>query len=212
MLKNLHSNMRNLIFFAAILVSVFALRSSEDKIGNYEIIRTLNELEDEFGMKFYQSLFSVEEIRPYSILQSQKTIDLYSDEWLSSSEYIEVLAQDDLDNLKEKIIAYLNSLSSSSTIQILKKVENWCIIDMQFTVFNKYGLNQDMIIGALFQSEFTNEVFDDYINSGPFSINTITENQKHEIINDAKNLIASQPTKDQLYFHSSLYKNFALEY
>lgn len=204
--------MKKIIFPLIALVTIFVLISNERTIKKSELDENLIRIEEEFKYSFYHSLFSVEELRPYAILQSPKTLELYAEDWISSDQYLDALNNKDLDKLKEEILVYLSSIEEEKALKIINKLEKWCIVNLQFEVFEKYGLKDDAILNALYKNDITHEIFNKHINSGPFVLSTIPASKKNEIINDAMNLIAEQPTKDQLYFHSSLYRNFAISY
>jgi|GEM_PF-3544876 len=170
----------------------------------------LDELNDKHGNLLYVAFFSVEETRPFSINQFDKTLDLYGKTFTSGKKYLSTLNKNDFRILKKHISNYIIDKDDGLQEEIFDKLNYWCIVKKEFDLIQiEYKISSALMLQALYDNSSTRQSFDEIIKLGPFDINELSENQAEEIFNNVINHLATQPKKEQFQYYSYLFNTLA---
>lgn len=135
-----------------VLVSISAYcKDNPDKYKTEAIQSRLIQIEENYDDLLYKCLYSIDELRPFSIIQNDKISSMYSNKWLSPDIISSNLTYSDKENLIEKISAFLSDYEDKGKIEfILNKIQNWCISYIQFDVLiNHFGIQQEQLIHSI---------------------------------------------------------------
>jgi len=130
------------IFYLVILG--FMIADEQDSTVEEAIFQ----LEESFGSTFYKSLYSIDELRPYSIIQLNKTISSYENSWISPDDIVSKINNNDRKVLKNSLLEFLMTLESDiERNMILNKIKYWCISACQLELMiNKMEIPKDEVL------------------------------------------------------------------
>ncbi|TAL66817.1 MAG: hypothetical protein EPN82_16990 [Bacteroidetes bacterium] len=195
---------------AAFFLVVFILfaqteKSTEDK--DNPVKKELNELYKKYDKSLFKAIFSLEELRPFAIIQVDKLSDTYKNEWTSPDAMYDMLNKKDREHLLNQIAIYLHdSKDQNRSLRIIDKLKYWCIADAQFSIItDKFGFYNEDVFRALMEIASTKQFFIREIDGQPLDIKTLTKPQTEKIYSDAMNYISSLSMKDQLKCYSEVY-------
>jgi hypothetical protein len=190
------------------VIFIIAEKNDFDKKNDQLLIDESKELYERFGTSYVYCAFSMEELRPFSIIQSESTLQLYlrNDE-ISPKMLAETLSESEKEYLIRQIADYASSLDSPEEAKnLLKKIEYWCIGDKLFTVMNgEMGFFVDNLKNAIKRIDATKMIIQHYSQSN----NTGKGDAK--LLNDdpayfqVLNYLSKQPFANQLDYYSSIY-------
>ncbi len=182
----------------------FLSGEEEDKVRN-----RLSEISFN-NTNLVEGLFSLKDTRPFSIIQFDKTIEMYEHEWIKPETLSSSLNDSEKNTLLEKISEYLKSMDTTKRERILIELSNWCIVDKQFG-FITDGLNikeKDLLRAVLVTEPTMRAVNSASMLSGS-DFSDANEIQISEALTEAKNAIATMILSRQLKYYSSLYNNLS---
>jgi hypothetical protein len=117
---------------------------------NNEIARGIYHIEKEYGDVFVEALYSVDETRPYSIIQIDKVSMIYNNNWISPVVILKMLTVEDKKYLVDEIVKFLSSFDNQSeATAIVEKLKAWCLTMYQFDYFTdklKVGIQQILLL------------------------------------------------------------------
>jgi len=175
-----------------------------------EIHKSLDGLNQKHGNLLFVAFFSVEETRPFSINQFDKTLDLYGKTFTSGKTYLSTLNEEDFKKLKIHIANYIEDKEIEERKDIFEKLDYWCTVKKEFDLIEiEYGVPTINILKALYENNKTKSAFDDIIKLGPFKINKLNSNQSEEIFNNAINRLATKSKREQFQYYSYLFESLA---
>ncbi len=158
----------------------------------------------------FVAFYSVSELRPFSIIQFDKTIELYSPEWVTPESYAGLLNDKDKQYLQQKIAEYLESMPAEKQNDIMEKIDYWCVNQRQFRLLiNHFDIKESEIIQALNSLKLTGYVVADILVQGDLDIKSMSDMQRNEAINLALNIISSKRLQDQLKYYSKLFNKLS---
>jgi hypothetical protein len=191
-----------------------------DKSLNKKYIPTynsINKLIEKYDYKVFVSFFSLEELRPYSIIQFDKFSENYNTKWADPNIFITELTQSDRDSLKLIITKYIYDNNDNfnynyvNNYNLLQKVQNWNIAyDNISNIMFNYEISLTNILDQIYGISTTKVVLEKYARLGEFKSDVLSENDKNEAFHAALNRIASLSQKEQLRVFSELYQNLHL--
>jgi hypothetical protein len=198
-----------------ILLSVVYILNSEDtvtaekKASNIDL--QINSLIDKYGERVFHSFYSIEEIRPFSIVQIDKILELYNNTWLSPKIIMEKLNEEDKITLKTNVIGYIESFSDEKKKEyIILKLTNWCKADMQFSFINKeLGVYQENIMTALQSVNIDKKLVFKYYDTKSAVNDKLTADQLDFAYYQTLNLISAMSVPEQLRYYGDLYNHIA---
>lgn len=167
----------------------------------------LHKIVDKYGESAYRSFYSLEELRPFSIIQLDKTLELYTKDWISPGKYVSILDNSDKKLLRDKITGFLKEKDIEQRTEILNKIKYWCTAEKQFAVIREsMCIYDDAILKAVDNIELTSNLFDDgsfLKNEGDMS--GLTSIDKDKIFSKTYNRLAGLEFRSQLYYYSRLF-------
>lgn len=177
----------------------------DNKYNNSTQVK-LNELVEKHGRVVYKSFYGIEEIRPYAIIQFDKTIEIYDNKWKSSSDYLAKLDQNDLNILNNKVANFIEESKDFNKESLLEKINSWCVTQKQIDlIIEDFGISEDLLFKALFDSELTNTSFDHITSDPNWSIDKLDASEKERIMQNAFNKISALNLSEQLIYYSKMY-------
>lgn len=154
----------------------------------------------------FVAFYSVSEIRPFSIIQFDKTLDIYKPGWVTPESFASLLNNKDKQELQKRIIEYLESMPAEKQNDIIDKIDYWCVNQRQFRLLiEHYDIKESDIIKALNNLKLTSHVVGDILLQGNRDINSMSDMQRNEAINLALNIISSKRLQEQLKYYSKLF-------
>lgn len=209
--------MRKIIAFLPLMVILSAIfiiadNTDFDKSNDQLLFDKSKELRERFGTSYLYCAFSLEELRPFSIIQSESTLQLYlrNDE-ISPKILAEALSEQEKSFLVSQIAEYAASLEFPEEAEnLLKKIEYWCIGDKLFTVMNgEMGIFVDNLKNAIKRIDATKNILQQYSQSNN------TGKGEAELLNDdpayfqVLNYLSKQPFAEQLDYYASIYNELS---
>lgn len=182
----------------------FADRSEQD----FE--KQLNRVFDKHGDDCIYSFYSIDEIRPYSILQLEETMALYNNQWLPPQKYMEQLDSKDKKFLIEKLAVYLASLKEDEANRIMHKINNWCVIQDQLSIIEEMDINDKLMLTAFYKLDDTKHIFEQFSKSGELKLDEMTADEKKQAFVETMNILADLDSREQLNYYSKMFNQLYL--
>lgn len=216
------------VFVIAIFANILKITADTKPIQNITIDKLLdkkyiptynsiNKLIEKYDYKVFLSFFSLEELRPYSIIQFDKFAEKYETKWVNPNVFITELNESERDSLKLIITKYIYdnndklNYNNVNRYNLLQKVHNWnTAYDNISNIMFNYEISLTNILDQLYGISTTKVVLEKYARLGEFKSDVLSENDKNEAFHVALNRIASLSQKEQLRVFSELYQNLHL--
>jgi len=201
-----------IILIIFLLVVVKSKDEVDTKLQNQEnLISKLNQLIEKHGNDFYLSCFSVNELRPFSILQFKENTDLYNGKWISAETYLSNLNNKEREVLKSKIAEYILSKDDKFVDDIYSKIDSWCNNHKHFELItSNYGLSDKALYDVLIKFDGFEQMVASQSKTGPDSNEEITSVNVDEALLTAKNILSDYTKKQQLMVFSLIYRELSL--
>lgn len=134
------------VFFLVLLISAQGISQQDAKKNNVET--EIRNLENVFGNSFYKALYSIDELRPYSIIQIDKIAQMYDNNWISPKAIVAKLNHKDKEVLISGIVDYITNLETKkSEKNILNKLKAWCVAENQLNLIaKKIGIGRTNVL------------------------------------------------------------------
>jgi len=134
------------VFFLVLLISAQGISQQDAKKNNVET--EIRNLENVFGNSFYKALYSIDELRPYSIIQIDKIAQMYDNNWISPKAIVAKLNHKDKEVLISGIVDYITNLEvKKSEKNILNKIKAWCVAENQLNLIaKKIGIGRTNVL------------------------------------------------------------------
>lgn len=176
-----------------------------------EVAKRINLLKEKYDSRLFKAFYSIEELRPFSIVQVDNILELYNknEGWLSPDFLISKLNKKDSDLLLSRVIEYIDSFSPESRkTQILNKLDNWCKADGQFEFINKVMEITDTTLKDIILNINEKKGYDtQYFNIKSLPVNELSEEQKKFAYYQTINLLASMKMTQQFQYYSEVYSS-----
>ena len=195
------------------LLSLVYLLYSEDqqkKSKPTDINSQINGIVKLYGDRAFKAFYSLEELRPYSIVQIDRICDIYDNTWLSPNVIITKLSNNDKLLLSKNVAEFIHSFNDAEKEKyLISRLVNWCKADLQFNFLNSgLGVYQESIVQALNNVNKTNQYFLIYDVKASGSSQDSTQ-QNEFTYYQTLNLISTMKTSDQLKFYGDIYYQLA---
>ena len=199
---------------AAFFLVVFILFAQTEKNTDDKenpVKKEMNELYKKYDKSLFKAIFSLEELRPYAIIQIDKLSDTYKNEWTSPADMYDMLSKKEREHLLNQVSLLLHeSKDNQRSSNILDKLKYWCIADAQFSIItDRFGFCNEDVFRALMQIANTKQFFIREIDGQPLDIKSLTKTQTEKIYSNAMNYISSLSVKDQLNCYSEVYSQLS---
>lgn len=192
-------------------VAVFSRNNDKSPSSINNIPEQMSSLLAKHNDDFYLSLFSISELRPFSILQFQKNTDLYNGKWINPSVYLANLDAKERELLKTKISEYLHSKGDDFSKKIIDKIDLWCSNHSNFDlIISHYGVSKENLVKILKRLDGFEHLSEVQSKTGPDSETINSHLQNDELFFLAENSIASKSKKEQFIIFSEIYKELSL--
>jgi hypothetical protein len=193
-----------------IVFILFARNSSDDKDGSTK--KELNELYKQYDEGLLKAFLSIEELRPFSIIQFDKFSDKYKNEWTSPSKMIEKLNKHDRELLINRVADYLDRQGEQKNKSgIINKLKYWCIADEQFNILTeKMCLPDDIVFKALSEVAGTRNIFTQEKDDKLKDINNLNSLQVEQLYIETMNYISTLSLKEQLRCYGEVYSQLSV--
>jgi hypothetical protein len=194
------------LFIATCLISQKKDNESDDSVKS-QIKQSINSYDD----TFFEALFSLEELRPFSIIQLDKISDNYNNQWISPNKIVEMLSNEDKVVLIEKITELLETTPDKSVkTNIIDKIQRWCNGYELFCFLTKrMNAGKENILTAAYDIESTKGVIETYIERNSYNQDWIKTIDVEKAYFSTINKISEFSNKEQLLFYSELFHKIA---
>lgn len=170
----------------------------------------LDYLRNTYGEIVLESFYSLTEIRPYSIIQLDKTIELYDNTWLKPNDLVNMLSEEEKNQLYSSINQLIEDYPRSKRAVVINKIRNWCIARNQFEYLDtNLGINENVLIDYLVRVEETESLLDKFDRSGSLSFEQLTDSNKDEAYHSALDRLSEMNLKEQMIYYSKLYSELS---
>ena len=204
-----------IVIWIALISLVYLLYSDENASNdvNGNVKGQINNLADKFDGRLYKAFYSIDELRPFSIVQIDKVIESYNEDgkWMSPEAIISELNDKDKNKLKDRVIEYIESFEPGTRRSIiLDKLESWCKADAQFDfINNELGIYRDSIIETMHQLNVGRGMISKYYDFKSIPKNELTNEQKEFAYYQTINLLSNMKFADQLKYYSDMYNQLS---
>ncbi len=201
----------NRIIIILLILQATSLTCLGQRTGNQsKVASKLSVIVAENESNIFVAFYSVSELRPFSIIQFDKTIELYSPKWVAAESYADLLDNKDKQELQKRIAEYLESMPAEKQNDIIEKIDYWCVNERQFRLLiDHFAIKESDIIRALNSLKLTSHVVADILVRGDLDIRSMSDMQRNEAINLALNIISSKRLQDQLKYYSKLFNKLS---
>ena len=185
--------------------------SSNDKLVTKDSRESIiSNLAEVYGQdRLLLAYYSIEEFRPYSILQFESTVNKYSKQWVKPLDYSSLLTDDEKKILTQRIIQYIEDSEIEKSYDLVKKLSNY--LYTYNTIENLSIINDSSRIKSLQtlrNLKATRYAFEEVSTLGEFEeedYNTIELNQAKI---KAYNIIANLDDESRYLYLSEYFKYF----
>jgi hypothetical protein len=199
----------SLIAIAIVIGLFFALENLSAKKG-HTITNELVSISEKFESSIFKSFYSIENIRPYSIVHIDKISEIYENKWISPNDIVAMLEKNDKLLLLEMVSDFAMELKPEQRSKYFSSIKSWCISDMQFSFLSKaFDFSNDEIIEAITKTDGTNMLLKQFSPHSNPKLSKLSAIEKNQLISNAQNIISKLTHKEQMHYYSSLYKNLA---
>lgn len=201
------------IFIWVVLLALVYILYSEDQQTSIKEkpSEEIHLIIEKYGDIAYRSFYSIDELRPYSIIQIDNISQMYGNKWLSPDLIIQKLTPKDKTILSKSIIEYINDMKKSKREYILTKIIYWCKADLQFSFINTdLGIYKGNILKAVHQVTSTQRIISKYYDLKASSVETLSPEQINKAYYETLNLVSSLKFQDQLKYYSEIYNELAI--
>jgi hypothetical protein len=179
-----------------------AVKSNEDD----EITQLINE----YDSTAFKAFYSIEELRPYSILQIDRICALYGDSWLSPAIIYSSLNDKEKSYLEERIIEYLNNQTVEQKKKITERLKKWCAAEYQFSfMLNKMDVYKKELIKA-FENVALSKNFVIQSKIKTQKDKNEVEQQNENLYYESINYISNLKFNEQMKFYSEVFYQLSL--
>lgn len=202
----------SILIFIALFISTQTLFLKDSEMDEGAIRKQLETIVSNYHNAF-EAFYAIDELRPYSIIQFDKTIDLYKNVWVAPNNYTAKLSIKDKSTLIESLTSYLHSLKGDEQIKILVKLRSWCAANIQMDIIEKsFMISKSQIVQAIVKLNPTDSLIDDVMQNGHGDIKQLDYERYDEMLYKSMDAIASLNPKDQLKYYSNFFKELENNY
>lgn len=172
----------------------------------------INRLESQYGEETLKlSFYSINELRPYSILQYENTVNKYSNNWVTPVEYLSLLEPEDRESINTRIFSYINDFDMVKQSKMYNKIASYLYT---FNVIEKLLVGSDnkfklKIFKTLRQLDATKVSFEQFSSKGEFEESDLNSNALNQAKVKAYNNISDLDEQSRLLYYSEFFKNIS---
>ncbi len=200
-----------LIIWLGLISLLYLLHSDviSKESNKTEVSEEIDSLYSKFDKVLIEAFYSVEELRPFSIVQIDKVIELYNknEGWLSPDILASKLDKKDIRHLMDRVVEYINSFSPESRkVKTIDKLSNWCKAYSQFKFLVEIMRVDDTNLKDLIHNVNVKKGFDaKYFDIKSIPNKELTFEQKKYVFYQTLNLLASMQMTQQFRYYVDIY-------
>ena len=155
----------------------------------------------------YDAFFSLDEFRPFSIVQFDKISDNYDKQWKEPVTLANMLNPQEKATLLDRITAFIESSKTTERQkELLKKLQYWCFAQTHFNlIMDSFGVPQDSLTTAALNTNIAKSIVIQYLNQHSTNYKKLTPEEFKMAYNDILNLVSSLKPRDQFAFYAKFY-------
>jgi len=203
-------NKLSLLFLLSLTLMIGSLNAEEKTKNNLkQISDSILKMQLEYGDAFYKALFSLDEIRAYSIIQVDNISNLYNNNWISPNKILTLLDKNDKELLNIGLSEFIDSYPDiKKQEELISKIKHWCNAEFEMNLITcKMGLPEERLIKALMK---INPIIVSDVTGETINPSTIKNNQNDEQYYFlCLNSISTMTINDQLKYYSKLFNQLA---
>ena len=202
-----------LIFLIGVLSLSFPnlfSKENPEKLNTDKIMESLTDMENNYSDLLYKAFFSIDELRPYSIIQLDKISKIYDNKWISPDKINLLLDDNDRNVLIVQISEYIDNFNDEAKeTSMLNRIKYWCIASLQFDLLLKQmEISHETLAKAFIASKA------EYINPNTGELSRMEDNKlTPESIEknyfETLNHISALALVDQFRFYGNFYNKLA---
>lgn len=199
----------SIVSTALMIFGALYLSGQKNLFEKQDIRKNVERIHEEFGDGMFRAFYAMNELRPYSIIQLESTIDLYSNSWISPVELAGRLTAEEKEQLIEAIVEYLAAFDYDERVEIYRKLNLFCVSDKEMELV-EYSLgDKKMIFRALKNSDITKEYFTQFSDRSYLGVDDLSSGQSEKAYYEALNKIATMDDAERFAYLSEFYKNMS---
>ncbi len=208
--------MKSLIFTIIAIFSIgsmlyVSLSNTDVNMQNFNSYNQLKEINKKYDKKLYYSLYSLKELKSYSIISVDKIAKIYENKWLSPATVTDMLNSNEKEQLIAGTAKYIDNINDDKTrFDFILKIKRWCIAESQMEfICDKLSFRRENLMKIFETLPGTDAVIASFKDN---------QSQGHGVLNSADfeqayfasiNYLAELPLNKQLEYYSSVYKELS---
>jgi hypothetical protein len=176
-----------------------------------EIKKHLLDLSRTYSDGFYKSVYSIEELKPYFILQIDRINTVYSNSWMSPDKIVELLSERDKAYLVKKLVDYISNINDSTKENaMIQKIQSWCLGQYQFDfITDKLCFSNEIIVNTAYSIPASKAIVAQYYGQqGPKTVK-LSEEQITKAYYETLNFVSGLKPEEQLKYYSEIYNKLS---
>lgn len=169
----------------------------------------LIDLVDQYDSLFFYSVFSLDDYRPYAIIQIDKLSREYDNKWMSPQEITSSLTALEKDTVIQKLAEKINIVADTkSKDEMIDKIRYCCMANKQvYFLKENFGFSEEQILTAMSNTRINKNVMEQ--ESGDSGEPIIETNKEKQFIKSL-NILCSLKFNSQMQYYSEIYYQLAV--
>jgi translation elongation factor EF-G len=136
------------VFLFLLIISNNGLSKNQNE--NDTIQKKVSALANKFGDTFFEAIYSIDNLRPYSIIQIDKIAKTYNNSWISPAAFVTMLNKKDKKILTNKISEFIADFEQKQQNETLNKINSWCIAENLLNIISgKIGIGRTNVLNII---------------------------------------------------------------
>jgi hypothetical protein len=159
----------------------------------------------------YKAFYSLEELRPFSIIQIDKISEIYQNDWISPADIVGKLTAEDKLFLMDRIVDMIeNTPSEFSREKLMQKINDWCNSYYQIKYLNnRMEFSMEELVSACSGIDEIKDFVESLKEKRSFDKNWLNKINKDKAFFAVVNYVSNMNKKSQCQFYSKLYGQLA---
>ena len=201
--------MKSLLSLILLLSCCFLHTTKSYAMDSAAVHQNINELILTYNDSVYEAIFSIDDFKPFAVLNIDRIADEYDNQWFAPDSIILTLNQEEKNQLISSIATFI--ASKEKPRKFTTKIRNWCIADMQFKfISSSLGFNKSSIITAVQNITSTRSIIDQYRNQAAADSTATTTLTNNQIYFYTLNSLAAISFKSQLRYFAQVYNQLSI--
>jgi hypothetical protein len=208
--------MKSLIFTVIAIISIgsmlyVSLSNTDVNVQNINSFNKLKEINKVYDKKIYYSLYSLKELKSYSIISIDKIAKIYDNKWMSPATVTDLLSNTEKEQLILCTAKYLDNINDEKTrFDFLLKIKRWCIAESQMEfICDKMMFSRESLLKIFEILPGTDAVISSFKTNQSQGAGELHIADYDQAYFSSINYLAELPLNKQLEYYSSLYKELS---